>query len=59
MEIDKLIEILKHAKEIDGLTNVKLLRKEDGREGIVYIEPIESYCYEFDTDSLILIPLYL
>ena len=59
MEIDKLIEILKKAKEFHGLTNVRILRKEDGREGIVYIHSIESYCYEFDTDSIILVPLYL
>lgn len=59
MEIDELIKILKHAKDVEGLTNVNILRKEDGRDGVVYIESIESYCYEFDTDSLILIPLYL
>lgn len=59
MEIDELIKILKHAKDVEGLTNVRIFRKEDGREGLVYIESIDSYCYEFDTNTLILIPLYL
>jgi len=55
MEIDKLIQILQEAKETE-LKNIQVLRKEDGGEGIVYIEPIKSFCYEFDSKSIILIP---